>query len=124
LVAASVSGGLLSVRGFIASLAEEPISLFIRNMGWCDAVIVVLTILIVVVLAGAAWCPWVRTALGAPGGWAGAGRAGRKEGYGPPPGVYRALSHEELDGRGWPEFPYEYTANTASSISHMIERSA
>jgi hypothetical protein len=49
---------------------------------------------------------------------------GRREHYGPPPGMYRALSHEELDNRGWPEYPYEYTANTASSISHMIERSA
>lgn len=57
----------------------------------------------------------------------GAARGGgfhAKENYGPPPGAYRALSHEELDSRGWPEFPYEYTANTASSISHMIERSA
>jgi hypothetical protein len=57
-------------------------------------------------------------------------RSGRKkrphvrEHYGPPPGMYRALSHEELDSRGWPEYPLEYTANTASSISHLIERSA
>jgi hypothetical protein len=88
----------------------------------CVAVIVVLTILIAAVLAGALWCPWMR---GGPGPRAGAGgAAGQKEGYGPPPGVYRALSHEELPNRGWPEFPYEYTANTASSISHMIERSA
>jgi hypothetical protein len=49
---------------------------------------------------------------------------GRREHYGPPPGAYRALSHEELGNRGWPEYPFEYTANTASSISHMIERSA
>jgi hypothetical protein len=47
-----------------------------------------------------------------------------REGYGPPPGMRRALHHEELGDRGWPSYPYEYTANTASSISHMIERSA
>jgi hypothetical protein len=49
---------------------------------------------------------------------------GRREHYGPPPGMYRALSHEELGNRGWPEYPFEYSANSASSISHMIERSA
>ncbi len=49
---------------------------------------------------------------------------GVKEGYGPPPGAYRAMSPAELGDRGWVSWPYEYTANTASSISHMIERSA
>ena len=47
-----------------------------------------------------------------------------REHYGPPPGVYRALGLYELGDRGWTDYPYEYEANTASSISHMIERSA
>jgi hypothetical protein len=50
--------------------------------------------------------------------------AGIREHYGPPPGVYRAITPEELGPRGWTDMPYEYEANTASSISHMIERSA
>lgn len=49
--------------------------------------------------------------------------AGR-EGYGPPPGAYRARGLYELDSRGWVEYPREYEASTASAISHMIERSA
>jgi len=49
---------------------------------------------------------------------------GVREHYGPPPGVYRALNPSELGDRGWPSWPLEYNANTASSISHMIERSA
>ena len=48
----------------------------------------------------------------------------KKEGYGPPPGMNRAISHYELGCRGWPQYPPEYHANTASAISHMIERSA
>lgn len=55
---------------------------------------------------------------------AGTGNVSLRENYGPPPGARRALHHEELGDRGWPSYPYEYTANTASSISHMIERSA
>jgi hypothetical protein len=47
-----------------------------------------------------------------------------RERYGPPPGTYRAMSPDELGIQGWMEFPFAYTANTASSISHMIERSA
>ena len=54
--------------------------------------------------------------------------AGRREGYGPPPGMARAISHTELPylygDRGWADFPRELEANTASSISHFIERSA
>lgn len=50
--------------------------------------------------------------------------AGPRERYGPPPGMVRALSHYELGDRGWPSYPWEYDANTASAISHMIERSA
>ena len=47
-----------------------------------------------------------------------------REGYGGPPGWFRAMSHLELGDRGWPDAPREYEANTASAISHMIERSA
>jgi hypothetical protein len=49
--------------------------------------------------------------------------SGSRERYGPPPGMVRALSHNELpDDRGWPGMDKVYNANTASSISHMIER--
>ena len=47
-----------------------------------------------------------------------------KEGYGPPPGVYRALGHRELGDRGWPDRDPAYEASTASAISHVVLRSA
>jgi hypothetical protein len=48
-----------------------------------------------------------------------------RERYGPPPGMQRAVDHNELPGdRGWPGLDKVYEASTASSISHMIERSA
>jgi len=48
-----------------------------------------------------------------------------RESYGPPPGVYRAVDHNELpDDRGWPGLDRVYEASTASAILHMIERSA
>lgn len=47
-----------------------------------------------------------------------------REHYGPPPGRARALSHNELGDRGWAQWPPEYTASSASSISHMMLRSA
>lgn len=82
-------------------------------------VFIILIALIVGLMFGPLWLK--REKPGKSGGFmAGALR----EHYGPPPGAYRALSHKELDSRGWPEYPYEYTANTASSISHMVERSA
>ncbi len=46
------------------------------------------------------------------------------EHYGPPPGRARALSHTELGDRGWAEGPREYEANSASSISALMLRSA
>jgi hypothetical protein len=49
-------------------------------------------------------------------------RSEAKEHYGPPPGKARALSHNELGDRGWAEWPREYEANSASSISHMMLR--
>lgn len=53
---------------------------------------------------------------------------GRREGYGGPPGMARAIDHKELPylygDRGWADFPREYEGNTASSMSQFIERSA
>jgi hypothetical protein len=70
---------------------------------------------VVVALAAVLAAALVAAAVGA--------RAAREK-YGPPPGWYRALSPDELDSRGWPEYPLEYTGNTASSVSHLILRSA
>jgi hypothetical protein len=59
--------------------------------------------------------------------WSCKGAAGKspRERYGPPPGMVRAIDHNELpDDRGWPGMDKVYNANTASSISHMVERSA
>ena len=58
-----------------------------------------------------------------------------KETYGEPPGMVRAAHWDELGYRGWAGVgdrgtgfgdrrALVYEANTASSISHMIERSA
>jgi hypothetical protein len=53
---------------------------------------------------------------------------GRREKYGPPPGMARAISPDELPylvgDRGWANWPRELEGNTASSVSHFIERSA
>lgn len=55
----------------------------------------------------------------------GKGKFAVRERYGPPPGAYRAIDHNELpDDRGWPGLDRAYEASTASAISHMIERSA
>jgi hypothetical protein len=48
----------------------------------------------------------------------------RRENYGPPSGRHRALTLEELGDRGWPMTPMEYWGTTASSVSHVVERSA
>ncbi len=48
-----------------------------------------------------------------------------REKYGPPPGMVRAIDPNELpDDRGWVGMDKVYNANTASAISHMVERSA
>lgn len=49
-----------------------------------------------------------------------------RERYGPPPGSWRAMSHQEIDDdRGWAgNLHPEYAGNTASSVSHMIMLSA
>lgn len=49
---------------------------------------------------------------------------GPKEHYGPPPGLRRALSPDELGDRGWVDWDPAYEADTASAISHMMLRSA
>jgi len=55
--------------------------------------------------------------------WVARAHAGRER-YGPPPGMRRAVSHDELGYRGWVEADRVYEGNTASAVSHMIERSA
>lgn len=47
-----------------------------------------------------------------------------REGYGQPPGNVRAITHDELGYRGWADAPPAYQGRTASSTSHVIERSA
>jgi hypothetical protein len=95
------------------------------RMGPGGASVVLVALLVVLVMAiivvvGAGWsAPGVVVASGGH-----KSKNGAREHYGPPPGAYRALSEFELPDRGYPEFPREYEANSASSISHMIERSA
>ena len=48
----------------------------------------------------------------------------RREGYGPPPGRARAISHEELPSRGVYEWDRVYEASTAGAIAAYIERTA
>lgn len=49
----------------------------------------------------------------------------RREGYGPPPGYWRAVDHNELpDERGWPGFPKEYEGSSASAMSQFMMHSA
>jgi len=48
-----------------------------------------------------------------------------KECYGPPPGLKRAVDHNDLpDDRGWIGLDNVYQGSSASSIAHMIKRSA
>lgn len=50
--------------------------------------------------------------------------AGRER-YGPPPGVRRAVGHDELtDSRGWAGYDRVYEGSSASALTHMVERSA
>jgi hypothetical protein len=88
-------------------------------MSYVGAIAVV--VLLIVVLA-AVLCGPLRLGREKAAGGARA-RAGREH-YGPPPGAFRAVGLDELDSRGWPEFPYEYSGNTAASVSHMVMRSA
>ncbi len=95
-------------------------------MGANVAFVALLVVLVIVIAAvvGGGWSMPARTVV-APGGHESKNaRNAVREHYGPPPGAYRALSEFELPDRGYPEFPREYEANSASSISHMIERSA
>lgn len=52
------------------------------------------------------------------------GVTGKREQYGPPPGAWRAMTLKELGDRGWAESPMVYHGVTASSVAHMVERSA
>ena len=88
------------------------------------AAIIVFIILIALVVGLLFGIPYLQREKTTKSGGEGSSAAPLRENYGPPPGAYRALSHKELGNRGWPSYPFEYNANTASSISHMIERSA
>lgn len=53
---------------------------------------------------------------------------GHREGYGPPPGMARAIDQSELPylvgDRGWATWPKEYEGSSAGSMAAFIERSA
>lgn len=48
----------------------------------------------------------------------------RKERYGEPPGMLRAVHQDELGFRGWADMPGDYEGSSASAISAYIQRSA
>jgi hypothetical protein len=47
-----------------------------------------------------------------------------REKYGPPIGAARAIKADELGDRGWATACQDFHANSASSISQFVERSA
>ena len=49
---------------------------------------------------------------------------GRKERYGEPPGMLRAVHQDELGFRGWADMPGDYEGSSASAISAYMMRSA
>ena len=81
------------------------------------AAAIVITIVAIALVAALAWGPiYLKREKPSPSS---------RERYGPPPGMRRAVDHNELpDDRGWPGFDRVYEASTASAISHMIARSA
>lgn len=48
----------------------------------------------------------------------------RKERYGEPPGMIRAVHHDELGFRGWADMPGDYEGSSASAVSAYMQRSA
>lgn len=62
----------------------------------------------------------------APGGQLdnGHGNGGHREHYGGPPGMMRAVHHDELGFRGWADMPGDYEGSSASSVSGYAHRSA
>lgn len=48
----------------------------------------------------------------------------RKERYGEPPGMIRAVHQDELGFRGWADMPGDYEGSSASAISAYMQRSA
>lgn len=51
-------------------------------------------------------------------------RSSKKEHYGEPPGMIRAVHHDELGFRGWADMPGDYEGSSASSVSAYMQRSA
>lgn len=48
-----------------------------------------------------------------------------REDYGSPPGMKKAVDHNDITNReGWMDLDSAYHANSASSMIHVIERSA
>lgn len=48
----------------------------------------------------------------------------RKELYGDPPGMLRAVHQDELGFRGWADMPGDYEGSSASAVSAYMQRSA
>lgn len=48
----------------------------------------------------------------------------KKENYGDPPGMIRAVHQDELGFRGWADMPGDYEGSSASAVSAYAERSA
>lgn len=48
----------------------------------------------------------------------------RKERYGEPPGMLRAVHQDELGFRGWADMPGDFEGSSASAISAYMQRSA
>lgn len=92
--------------------------------GVASVVLAALLVVLVIAIIAVVGAGWSASAGGVVARGRHESKNGAREHYGPPPGAYRALSEFELMDRGYPEFPREYEANSASSISHMIERSA
>jgi hypothetical protein len=49
---------------------------------------------------------------------------GRKEKYGEPPGMLRAVHQDELGFRGWADMPGDFEGSSASAVSAYVQRSA
>ena len=55
---------------------------------------------------------------------AAAKKGGKKENYGEPPGLIRAVHQDELGFRGWSDMPGDYEGSSASAVSAYAMRSA
>lgn len=53
-----------------------------------------------------------------------AAAVGHREQYGEPPGLLRAVHHDELGFRGWADMPGEFEGNSVSALLAHVERNA